>query len=536
MKYSLCHKSCVAALSLFYTSSATSLPTVTIDAGILAGTTTLLPTATGSVNQFLGIPFAQSPPERFSPPTKPKKWSMPLNVTAWKPACIQQFNYPEASRNFTLEVFNNPPPEESEDCLYLNVYAPFSKPPPEGRTVMFWIYGGSLQFGNAGQSTYDGSAFAAYQDVVVVTVNYRTNVFGFANSPELPLTGQNLGFLDQRAGLNWVQRNIRAFGGDPAKVTIFGESAGGFSVDALLTSYPKDSKPPFRAAILQSGQISYRPSPYTGSVASWNALAAALNCGTQSNLTCIRNAPATQIKSIIERAALAFSPIPDNVTLVSNPAERRTSGNIAKIPTLSGTTAQEGRVFQVAVRNLTTFLQQYFSQTPELIPQLIEAYPDGGVGLTTPYDIASQIFTEYYFQCPEALYAQATADSGIPAWHYYFNASFPNTQGFPNAGVYHASEIPIVFGTYPQDNVTTTQEFALSSFMQGAWAKFAKNPAGGPGWNGVGTGEDYGVEGENLGVLGDVADVKGGGVTVVREGLVDERCRLFEGLYNGGSA
>jgi len=168
-------------------------PTVSIDIGQVVGTTTNLPTATASVNKFLGIPFAQSPPQRFSPPVAPAKAYAPINATAWKPACIQQFmckssrclvRYlrqsltridPLASQQFTELVFNTPAPQESEDCLYLNVYAPAAPAAGEGRAVMFWIYGGSLQFGTAGQPTYDGSHFAAYEDVIVVTTNYRTN-------------------------------------------------------------------------------------------------------------------------------------------------------------------------------------------------------------------------------------------------------------------------------------------------------------------------------------------------------------------------
>ena len=192
--------------------------------------------------------------------------------------CSKALVDPESRRNFTIAAFNRGNPEESEDCLYLNVYAPATRATGCGRPVLFWIYGGSLQFGTAGTFVYNGSFFAAYEDVIVVTVNYRTNVFGFPSSPELPPTGQNLGFLDQRAGLDWVQRNIAAFGGDPKKVTIFGESAGGFSVDSLLTSYGPDSNPPFRAAILQSGQISFRASPPPVPFRSWHALAAGLNC------------------------------------------------------------------------------------------------------------------------------------------------------------------------------------------------------------------------------------------------------------------
>ena len=170
-------------------------------------------------------------------------------------------------------------------------------------------------------------------------------MFGFPASPELPVTGRNLGFLDQRFALEWVQRNIHAFGGDPSKVTIFGESAGGFSVDALLTSYPKNSKPPFRAAILQSGQYSYRAGPRASSEPAWNNLTASLRCpGTfRSNLTCVRAANATEVKRIIEVNSLIFNPTADNYTLVENPAVRRLSGNVSHVPVLIGSNSQEGR-------------------------------------------------------------------------------------------------------------------------------------------------------------------------------------------------
>ncbi|KAF2793174.1 alpha/beta-hydrolase [Melanomma pulvis-pyrius CBS 109.77] len=465
-----------------------------------SSTTTSLPGAETGINQFLGIPFG-APPKRFSAPKKAQSWSEPLNTTALKPACIQQFAYPEAYRKVAQETFNIPAPEESEDCLYLNIRAPSA--PGKNRAVMVWIYGGALQFGHGGTPAYDGSAFAAYEDIVSVTFNYRTNIFGFPSSPELPIEGRNVGFLDQRLALDWIQRNIHAFGGDAAKVTIFGESAGAFSVDALLTSFPKASRPPFRAAIMQSGQISYRGNPAPGKLwpdttPAWNTLAAALNCtDNQSNLTCIRAASAASIKDIIEKQSLFFNPSYDNITLNANAARDRVAGDIANIPILGGTDAQEGRLVVLGQNNITAYLDALIGDQPLDVRRAIEeAYPVGGWEFPTGFDAVAQMETEITFHCPAALVANDTATAGIPSWRFYFNASFPNTQTFPGEGVYHSSEIKIIFGTYPAVNATA-QQYALHNYMRGAWAKFARDPSAGPGWNAVGTGSSY---------LGGVAD------------------------------
>ena len=339
-------------------------------------------------------------------------------------------------------------------------------------------------------------------------------------------------------------------------MTIFGESAGAFSVDALLTSFPAGSSPPFRGAIAESGQISYRlPVNPATSVEAWYELSAALGCpgSYSSNLTCVRAAPADKIRSIIDKQILVFNPIPDNVTLVSNPAEQRLSGNIAHIPVLGGTNAQEGRVFTVGVNDTTAFLSTYFGNDTQLIKTIEAAYPLGQDGINTPYDQAAQIFTEFFFQCPQALWANATAKVGIPAWRYYFNASFVNTQAYPDLGVYHSSEIEIVYGTYLPEN-TTTQEYALSKAMQTAWATFAKNPMGGPGWNQVSTGAAgpvlVGASGISLGgiymdAMGSVTSgawdlglwgnrgngAMGSGITVIDQYEVDYRCPLWNAVY-----
>ena len=220
--------------------------------------------------------------------------------------------------------------------------------------------------------------------------------------------------------------------------------------------------------------------------------------------------------------------MPDNVTLVSDPAKRRTSGQLADIPVLTGTNAQEGRIFEFGTTNATAFIESTFP--PSFWSTLTAAYAAGQPGLSSDYDIASQIFTEVVFQCPAALFSNASAAAGIPTWRYYFNASFPNTQIIPGLGVFHSSEIPLVFGTYPPYNVTT-QEFALASFMQSAWAKFAKNPRGGPGWNPVGSSDSFFLAAPDE----DLANLGAGGtsgVTMIRQSAVDYRCSIFQPLYD----
>jgi carboxylesterase type B len=223
---------------------------------------------------------------------------------------------------------------------------------------------------------------------------------------------------------------------------------------------------------------------------------------------------------------------------------------------MGGTNAQEGRVFVLAFTNTTTFLESYFgTNNSALISSIESAYALGTPGINSTYDQIAQIFTEFYFQCPQALWANATASIGIPAWRYYFNASFVNTQGYPNLGVYHSSEIGLVFRTYEQKSPnTTTQEYALGVSMQQAWARFAKNPLGGPGWNQVGTGAEgmvlvgasameeggslYAGNGTleegawDLGLWENRDNTMGSGIKVIDQSEVDFRCGLFQGYYD----
>ena len=162
----------------------------------------------------------------------------------------------------------------------------------------------------------------------------------------------------------------------------------------------------------------------------------------------------------------------------------------------------------------------YFAGAPALQKQIIKGYPQ--LPGQTGYDVIAEIYTDYIFVCTTSLYTAIAASAGYPIWRYHFNASFPNTQGFPGAGVYHSSEIPIVFGTYAATN-TTSQEYALSNAMQSAWARFAKEPMSGPGWGMVG-----GKLQPDLGVFGANGTA---GVTVVSQAEIDGRCGLYDPIY-----
>ena len=201
--------------------------------------------------------------------------------------------------------------------------------------------------------------------------------------------------------LQWVQDNIYRFGGDPSKVTVFGESAGAFSIDRLITTMP--NHPPFRAAILQSGQASIGEGILDNTTAgtlSWEYLVKALNCSEAIDvLACTRAAPALAIKSIEEHAALDFSPASDNITQLSDPEAARLARKIANVPVFLGTNAQEGRAFEYGQNNLTAYLQTTFPQSVQLQEAIAAAYPLGKDGLESDYDVISQIFTEFIFQC-----------------------------------------------------------------------------------------------------------------------------------------
>jgi acetylcholinesterase len=232
------------------------------------------------------------------------------------------------------------------------------------------------------------------------------SVFGFPHSPDVPIEERNLGILDQRLAIDWVQKNVAAFGGDPAKVAIWGQSAGSLSVDAHLVAYGEKEEIPFRAAMLFSGQMSFGSLAMTAppdAYDSWNNLSQALDCPSsgEPQMECMKTANATKIVDLMGPMGLAFSPLRDNITVLSKPATRWREGKVAKVPVLTGTTAQEGRGLVNKAISLDLFLGVYFADpllTEEQRDALVAAYRKLP-GIKDDFDVAAAILTDFAWQC-----------------------------------------------------------------------------------------------------------------------------------------
>ncbi|KAJ7271070.1 Carboxylesterase [Mycena rebaudengoi] len=455
----------------------------TVLVSVSSATPVLVPTTSGllqgskidGISTFKGIRFAQ-------PATGLLRWEPPVpfvstrlqNASGLGPSCVQQFSF--ASSDFVQSLFNNPPPPENEDCLFINVWAPSSV--KQALPVLVWIYGGGLAFGTASLAGYDGTSLATSQGIIVVTFNYRTNVFGFPGSPDLPLEQNNLGFLDQELAFIWVQKNIARFGGDPRKVTIMGQSAGSLSVADAIQRHTPD-KAPFRAGIMLSGAaVSVDPTP---SFTSFNNFSTAVGCKQApgpSRLACLKRVPTSVIRNYTNGPASgSFRPVSDGVTAFSNPLSRIRTGLTARVPFIIGNMADDGSLSALGMMNLPQLLSTLFGGQVTA-DQVRPLYP----GLNDSM-IISEIFTGRAFQCPAQLWSNAAVGAGVSnVFRYTYGAVFADLQKFPGAGAWHSSEIPEIFGTFNAISATAP-EVTLSQTMQTIVGNFVKNPISpAPNW------------------------------------------------------
>ncbi|KAF8576369.1 alpha/beta-hydrolase [Ramaria rubella] len=440
-----------------------------------------------NVLSWKGIPFAV-------PPTGSKRWTVPVlnkwskvqNTTVLGPACIQQLDKTQAATDPSQIFYNTPPLPENEDCLTINVWAPSSAAKPNLKAVIVWIFGGGFSFGGSGTSFYDGTSFAENQEIVFVSFNYRTNVFGFPNSPELPLQQQNLALLDQQLALLWIKDNIAKFGGDPNKITLFGDSAGSASVALLMEHFPKD--PPFHAVVLDSGVNdalnNSESTAFTGDFNVWNTMAVHFGCSSiigSAQLDCMRKVPADDLEQFTIDNSLSFGPQADGgVTVPNHPTQLLETGNVARVPVMIGDDAQGASFLTIGQDNFSDFV----SQPPfNVLPagEFRALYPVPQMFATDAQAIIA-LATDVQYRCPSAMFSDLVTSRNISTvYRFVYGAVFPQFQLFPNAGAPEGTELPLVFGNV--FNTTNGTEMALSKTLQEVWANFAKEPNQSPAPN-----------------------------------------------------
>ncbi|NYF20501.1 para-nitrobenzyl esterase [Xanthomonas sp. JAI131] len=437
---------------------------VTLAAGSVRGQVQ----ADGSV-LFRAIPFAAPPTgaNRWRPPQPPARWRGVRDASQPAPTCAQ----PAIGWNAALAQ------RSSEDCLYVEVQTPRLDPAAK-QPVMVWIHGGANVAGGADVLP----SSLAQQGVVLVTVQYRLGVFGFLSLPELSAESArhasgNYALLDQIAALRWVRDNIARFGGDPAQVTIFGQSAGAQDVGLLQLS--PLSKGLFRAAIEQSGTAGFGLPPR--SLGENEALGAAIaqraGIGATQRLPALRRLPVAQllkaaqgvdVPALDDDGYIWLQAIVDGQVLPRAPAALLAAGEQQRVPLLLGSVAQE-LTYGGAGGAEARLRRDY----PDQAAQVLAPYRDATAVPDPRYgDAAMQLATDLTFRCPALAVARAQARQGVPVWHYEFDLAAPGGK------VTHSAELPFVFKGLPIGQPPLN--------LQRYWAAFARsgdpNGAGMPRW------------------------------------------------------
>ncbi|XP_077500876.1 acetylcholinesterase-like [Amblyomma americanum] len=449
-----------------------------------------------NVEEYRGIPFAEPPlgKLRFRPPVRKAPWEGTLDTTTLKlTACPQE----------EMPLIKMGDVAYTEDCLHLNVWVPQrAKEPGSSQPVMVWIHGGGFTFGSANEPSYNGANLATLGDVLVVSMNYRLGILGFmsANSPEAP---GNVGLLDQLEVLKWVQRNIASFGGDPERVTIFGESAGAASVHCHVMSPMSEGL--FKRAVLLSGTM-YNIDMWDmihESMVKGNKVADIVGCSKKGTIDlsanaedvirCFRRKSADELmKASFESVApkvVPFYPIYHDSFLPKMPLVAMNRGFFGSIDVVAGVTSDEGALMpmfppkpellaedlQVSEKlgdalhaTVSTWLKE---DVPDVLDKYIADAPNGdGNALRRQYLDYS---ADRMFYCPLRFFADKHSERGNRVFAYVFDhksatAPFPGWTGVP-----HAAELAFLFGhKYAEDpdspDGRMSEEFvrALTSFAE----------------------------------------------------------------------
>lgn len=459
---------------------------------------------TGAVRQFLGVPYAR-------PPVGALRWHPPQPLPAWKG--IRQatrYGMPAPQNPSALFEIKGPNGEDpdSEDCLYLNIYAP-TAPVRKSLPVMVWIHGGAFYLGSGCQTLYNGRYLAETGRAIVVTLNYRLGVFGFLRLCEqcnAPATG-NEGLEDQIAALQWVKDNIEAFGGDPDNITLFGESAGAMSIASLFSARTTNQQPlcghVFHKVIVQSGN----PGVFHDTTKA--ARLAETFCQLLEELRdgkTLRQPPTTrELLQAQEKLLgapgcdrhwghLPFKPVLDGQLLQQMPVEALRSGVGSSVSMMVGSNRDEWNLFSAArPETLTMDDKQIRGHLQHVLPdgvldRLLEHYrlrAESQPG--NPWPLWSRtwnlMLTDMVFTVPGLRLLQAHQGQ---RFHYHFSQPL---SAQPLLGACHAAELGYVFGTHGEDSLQhfyggEVEPQRLSKAMREAWLNFAESGNPGDDWPG----------------------------------------------------
>lgn len=448
---------------------AASAPRAATATGVVSG----VQEASG-VKSFKGIPYAAAPVGklRWAAPQAPARWKGVRKADHFAARCMQL-------PLFSDMVFRSD--GVSEDCLYLNVWTP-AKSAKAGLPVLVYFYGGGFAAGDGSEPRYDGESMAA-KGIVTLTINYRLNVFGFLAHPELTKESPNrasgnYGLMDQAAALQWVRRNIAAFGGDPSLVTIAGESAGSFSVSAQMIN--PQAKGLIAGAIGESGSLLGLMAAAPLGAAEQTGAGFAQSIGA-SSLAELRALPAQQLLDATKKPGTWFFAIQDGYVIPRAPVDIYAAGEQAKIPLLAGWNSYEGHYKQIlgeaepTAENFGAALQKLYGDQAAAAQK---AYSGDVKQAAT--ELASDRFIGYGTWKWIDSHART---SGKPVYRYYYTRPRPGQEG---AG--HSVEIEYAMGNLAGNKVYawTDDDRALSAQMQDYFANFIKtgnpNGAGLPEW------------------------------------------------------